>query len=222
MQTKVGKSPDGLTATEWQAWFRVKVLRACTAAAAANFKCGVNVWWTAAVQDEYTALQRRLRWDKRKRGPLFLVGKDQDKRHSMNDMAAWRETGILVDRTTYAAGAHNSIRFDRAVQELPTASRVPDCIQSPVEMVIGLCKHDFHDSLPDKEAVNTWDIALLFINAVEERVTPELCRKCFDHAWHAICCFAGAVGTEIKVQRGTRNITVKCVRGGWVPRLLRG
>ena len=224
MQTKVGNTPDGLTATEFQAWMRVKVLRACAAAAAEHFRAGMNDWWTDEVQQEYTRLKRLLRWDTRTMGPLFFIAKDQDKRHSFNDMQVWREKGIVADRTTYPRGVYNSIRqsFDRPRQELVTAARVPDCIQSPIEMVIGLCKGDYHSNLPDDEPVNTWDIARLFIEAVEERVTPELCQRCFAHAWDAVRCFAGAPGEQITVNKGSRPIVVKCVGGGWVPRLLRG
>ena len=174
------------------------------------------------MQNIYTELQRELLWDKRTEGALCWFGKDQDKRHSFNDMAEWRDSGILQDRTTYARGALNSIQFDRAAQELVTASRVPDCIQCPVEMVIGLCKHDFHESMPDQGQVDTWEIARLFQISVQARVQPDLTKSCFEHGWDAVRCFMGAKGQVITVTRGTCTIKVKCVRGGWVCRLLRG
>lgn len=224
MQTLEGKTPCGHNAFEYQEWRRLRVHHACATAVNRYFKVGAEgaEWFTSEVAKQYDEIKKQLQWNERRDGPFFLISNDQDRRHSWRDMERHQLAEPYTDRTTLARGERGHISFNRVKQELPTAMRVPDCIQSPVEMIMGITKVEIHKRMAVVREADSFVIAQLIRDVFAEKVTPELVQKCWEHGVRAIRVFCGQLDEHIMISIGQRQVKVLCVRGGWVPRCVCG
>lgn len=222
LQNKNGSTPGGFCGEEYAEWFRLCVLEKIKAFAAQNFQVGANDWYTPEVHALHQQLMLETGWDQDKYGPLFFVARDRDRRHTTSDFDAYRDGDPGVDRCMIPEGEHNWIQFDAVRQMLPSARRVPDCIQSPIEMIVGLVKRDAQDMFGPHDPKEIEDMHRAVWEASQERVQPELCLKCFEKGLRAIRVFKGRIGETVTIEHNKRMVKVHCTQGGWVPRIASG
>lgn len=224
MQTKIGTAPTGHNAFEYQEWRRLRVHHVCATLAERYFKVGAAGadWFTPDLAKTYAEMKKQLQWNERQDGPFYLVSNDQDKRHTWRDMERHQLKEPFTDRTTIPKGERGHISFNRLKQELPTAMRVPDCIQNPVEMVIGITKTEIHKRMARLPKVDSFVIAELVDDVFREKVTPELVQSCWEHGARAVRVFCGQLDQHVMTEIDGRQVKVLCTRGGWVPKCVCG
>lgn len=181
-------------------------------------------WFTGAVQASYERLVYATQFHSvyhRK----FLISHDQDRRHSMLHYPATvsGKRGKPFDRRTVAGGGSLQIPVDIQKDYIPTAPRVPDCIQCPIEMYFAPIKVYFRKLLAQQRRAGQQSsfqlVAQLAEQAFNEKGGIERAGSCWQHAVEkALRIFATPYRTWITID-GER---VMGVGGNWVPGKYRG
>lgn len=214
--------PSHLVGEEFSEWFRLRAIPAMESASRQHFHRG-STWFNAY---KYNKLKSALDWSDDK--PCFLVSHDSDTRHYYTDMwefrrlkATGQKTVAIRDRRTLPRGVRGwiDISLDGYV---PTAKRVPDCIQSPIEMMFSGWKREARKAYkrrPDRgwkawvecidSAFNTW-------------VAQQELVKYFQHADHALKVFSGTEDKVVSVPTSHGDRILHCTHGGWVPKIAAG
>lgn len=176
--------------------------------------------------EAYNQLKRDLDWDDEEFGQCFLLGMDQDRRHSWTDFRKCRAdrqnkgTGRKRDRRDIEYGQGDSIQFqDR--QLISTAPRVPDCIKQPVECCIGWIKREAAKKYRNKKNVKFQDMRDAVETACKE-LNEKGISNYWNHATKSLAVFAATKNQRVKVAVRNKERTFLGVHGGWVSKHLRG
>lgn len=218
LQTKDGKKPSAFVADEWQEWLRLRAIPAMNKAAKAHFRDGANQWFSAKA---YAALKAAVGWDKSR--PLYLLAHDQDPRHSMRDMAHYRHELTRTahpedkDRRSYPKGTGRWIELDADKQYVPTAPRVPDTVQQPIELLFSNIKPAVKQATRHMLEYSVYDMIREIELAFDRYATPDGIAKAFAHAHDSLRIWSGKEGRTVEV----RGVTFYCTHGGWVQRRMR-
>lgn len=221
LQNADGNKPGGFVAEEWQEWF---ISRAAPAMQRAMEQILAADPELAA---EHDALQKRLNWDEAERGgKLFLVGYDHAPVHTWTDFPHQRATRGRGTRSRLdlKKGQRGWVQFKRC-QCIPSTAKVPDCIQEPVEMVLGCGKRSAAKANRHEPgtAPLTWQqmCANIAAGLQADRVLG-MARGCWDKAIQACRVFSGKRGKWVTADARGKKRRVLCVDGGPVPKVLRG
>lgn len=210
-------------ATEFQEWFRLRALPAIIAAAQQNFQSvHPPAWFDAAA---YKQLCDAAGVPVDCPQPMFLVSQDSDSRHSMTHFwpeidARSRRSSIpksAIDRRTIPAGQYGHIGIHPLYNYVPTAPKVPDCIQLPIECLFSPIKHEFHKERRARKLQEPSVLMSLVKEVFERDATPERIGKCWDHACKALSVFS-ALTTETVLIDG---VEYSGTHGNVLPKRLR-
>lgn len=200
---------------EFGEWLRLRAIPKMQDAARKHFN-RASPWFQAS---KYSALKNALGWDERGWAdrPCYMVSQDRDSRHHMTDMWEFQRTGAMRDRRSIPDKQFGWIDIDEC-QFVPSAPRVPDCIQEPVECFFGVTKRHTYAAYKEAPGRDWMTMYKAVIQAYKDYV-PHLDIAAFwRHARVALLVFSGDVD-EFVEHRGT---LIKCTRGGWVPRRVAG
>lgn len=213
--------PAHLVGEEFSEWFRLRAIPAIEAACRQHFHRG-SPWFKAY---KYNKLKAALGSTGDK--PCFLVSQDSDTRHHCSDMWEYRRvkaTGkpaSIRDRRTLPRGVRGwiDISLDNYV---PTAKRVPDCIQSPIEMLFSGWKREARNAYKQRPD-NGWKAWVECIeHAFHSWVAKQSLVKFFEHAEIALQVFSGTEDQTVTVPTRHGQIKIHCTHGDWVPKIAAG
>jgi hypothetical protein len=200
VQTTDGKAPSGFTATEFQEWFRQKAFPAMQECADRYFvrkPANSNHGFTAALQASNKKLETATYFNHRYH-MKFLISHDQDSRHSYKHypLTSGGHKGKPFDRRNITKRKPLHIGVHEKQDYVPTAPRVPDCIQSPIKMFFVSVKGHFKKLLAQcrREGMQSTFEAVVqqSLEALERRVgligqagaRSTLCRNLFESSPH--------------------------------------
>lgn len=220
VQTKSRAHANGFVAEEFQEWLRLRVLIRIRQLARQHFRERDHEHWFSwklyrelcdAVGHDHTG------WD-----PMFLLSLDGDPRHCMKDYGGYSnisafEAGRYVDRRLIEHGKAGYIPIDPLKNYVPTAHKVPDSLQLPIESFFGPVKRKFK-KLQHRRKENSPHLMIEDIReAIKDAATPEHIRKCFEHGELCMRVLTGKVD-EVVHHKG---VAYHCTYGKWLPRALR-
>jgi hypothetical protein len=198
---------------------RLKIIPAIENFANPHFRVGVNSWFDPV---RYGSLKRALGWPKDSARPCWLASLDRDKRHSMNSYKKYRldkacnRKPRLVDRRTIPEGSFDWIAW-KPEQVVPSAEKVPDCVQQPIEMVFSAVKRDYHEKASEQHPKDVLEMWQVIKDAFMAKATKERICRLFDHAWKSLTVWSGREGTWVEFD----GHTYMCTGGNIVPKLMR-
>lgn len=227
VQTCGGERAGGFVANEFQEWFRLRVLPKIREIARQYFREHSKADWfnwseyldlCAAVGHKHTGID-----------PMFLVAQDSDSRHTMKyfklakDAKDAKKKGKkkqkhLPDRRDIPAGKEGHIPIDKKKNYLPTAPKVPDAVQFPVESCFAPVKGRYKGSAAAGECVRPCDMARNMEGAFAECATPERIRNCFRHGMENMRIFMGKKNETVTIG----DTRYHCTHGGQLPGCRRG
>lgn len=219
MQTKPGGVPDGFVAMEFQELQRLCIIPTVEAFCAKHFVAGANDWFKI---ERYNAWREAVGHPLDSARPCVAYMMDDDGRHTKTFIQGWQkmraagQTPRNVDRRTIPEGEYGWIRWE-PYQVVPSAPKCPDCLQMPIELVFAVVKPYWHKLRISEHATTVQELWGLVVRAFNEKATPELIRKNYEHALKAIRVWSGEQGTWVTID-GQQYM---CTGGGVVPKKLR-
>ena len=189
MQTIDRRAPSGFTACEFQEWFRLRALPAMQACADRTFfrHSDKEHWFTEALERSYQRLVSATQYSSAYHRK-FLISHDHDSRHSMSHypVTVSGKRGKAFDRRSVPPGQRFHIPADSKRDYIPTAPKVPDCIQSPIEMFFAPVKIRFKQLLAEHRMQGKDSsfrlVANLALQAFRDKGEAERAGKCWQHA----------------------------------------
>lgn len=192
--------------------------------------CRDSPWFNPALYDDLVAATGHQGPNKK-----FLVTHDQDCRHSYylhtTDEHLLRAGGASVrsgkvDRRCLPSGTEYHIPLTPVVDYVPIAMKVPDCVQSPVEMFFAVVKVRFRKLIGQYRGAHIADgqpsepgkVAELAMKAFEEVGTGELVKSCWEHARKALLVWSTPVHQWVQID----GFSVQGTGGNWVHKQFRG
>lgn len=229
MQKTNGELVNGLCAIEWQEWIRLRAYPAMQETANMLF-CKDSEWFSQTLYEELVTATRHSGANKK-----FLVSHDQDGRHSYyhhtTDPALLKHGGAKasregkVDRRDLPPGRLH-IPLIPVADYVPIAMKVPDCVQSPVEMFFATVKRHFRGKLSEYRAANVASgkacppgvVADIALQSFANAGTPELVRSCWEHARKSLLVWTTPIGEWVQIG----SFHVQGSGGNWVHKKYRG
>ncbi len=183
-----------------------------------NFVRGRNGWFNA---DAYDALVVATGHDPSSPNRKFLVSHDADPRHSF-----YMSTGQLrpkqVDRRNKQEGDIHYIPSDPKKDYVPSAPRVPDCIQCPIEMLFASVKSRYRELLKQlrqqRASIDVDSVVAMMKQAFDEKALIGFIRDCWGHAEKALKVFSAKKGEWVTID----GVEYRATGGNWLPKRLRG
>ena len=212
---------------EFQEWFRLRALPAMQNCADRNFmrKPGFpEHWFSTAEASSYARLVHATQFQSMYH-KKYLISHDQDSRHSMKHYPPTRagRRGKPIDRRSLPNRSPLRISVDVLKDYVPTAPRVPDCIQSPIEMFFAPVKTRFRALLEEHRrqgCTSNFDVVMQkALQAFKENGTADRGTRCWRHAIEkSLRIFATPAGEWLKIGEAD----VMGTGGDWVPKKYRG
>jgi hypothetical protein len=138
-------------------------------------------------------------------------------------MAWFIAHGEERDRRTIKPGHAGWVDLDKGSDFMPTAPKVPDTLQQPIEMIFGIVKRLFRKLMAERAGGVKWRAVYDdFIAAWAEKVDPALCERCFNHAMTAIKIWMTPRDEMVTIDTAHGQVEVLGTGGGWVPKKYRG
>lgn len=221
VQTKWSKTPKAFVGEEFSEWLRLRAIPAMQQAAHENFRAGKHDWF-----DDFKYKQMQDALGMAGDRACYMLSLDCDGRHACSDFWGLRDATArkvkgykMRDRRDIPQGERGWI--DMGTHQLvPSAKRVPDTIQQPIECFFGVIKRKVRCVYQD-DPQNGWQAMLRAINSV---FNSDWCRgltfeRYWDHAEVALRVFSGLRHEQVQI--GLIKYA-KCTHGGWVPAELAG
>lgn len=231
LQKTNGDPCNGLCAIEFQEWIRLSAYPAMQRTANELF-CRDRPWFSQTLYDDlcFATGYHAVGGNKK-----FLVTHDQDRRHSYfmhtDDEKVLRAGGARlrdgkVDRRCLPAGSEFNIPLSPVRDYVPIAMKVPDCVQSPVEMFFAIVKWRFKKLLAEHrsehvasgQASAPGKVAELAFQSFEEVGTKELVKACWFHARKSLLIWTTPVREWVQID----GWDVQGTGGGYVHKKYRG
>ena len=205
---------------EWQDWLRLRAYPKMRAFADANFIREDGHWFNEQVD---LALVRTTGHDIASPNKKFLVTHDQDARHSyLHHYTTDSGRKKTIDRRLVTVGEKLYMPFDVDLDYVPTAIRVPDCVQSPIEMFFAPIKGAFRKKIAmlRKGGQQTTPrlCAEAVIEAFKEKGTQENVYNCWQHARKSLLVWTTPVGEWVEID----GMFVQGSGGNWVHKKFSG
>lgn len=217
-----GASPSGLVAVEFQEWFRLRALPAIIEFAREHFHQRSRDEWFH--YKDYVKLCRAVGRNPADRfNPMFLVSLDWDSRHSMlhhwpNIDKGLPQRGPTVDRRDIPVGQPGYIPIDKYINYIPSAPRMADCLQFPIESVFADVKREFRRLVKQNEPTTAAELFALIQQAFAVAATQQTIQNCFRHAEENMRIFAGLEHETVSIN----GVKFQCTHGHWLPKCRRG
>lgn len=224
MQSCGGARPGGLVATEFQEWLRLRCIPGIRQFCKANFKeRGHPPWFSwSAYQRLCGALDRTPSGME----PNFLLSLDADARHTMKHM--WPEIdhptprGMRApppaDRRLIPAGEEGHIPLHPVYSYAPSAPRIPDVLQFPIESTFSTVKRAFRAELRACKAPSPRQMVAAMQAGFARGATQPSIEQRFVHAEKNMLVFSGQEGSVVELD----GVRYHCTGGNWLPAVLRG
>lgn len=226
VQTSVGTRPKSYVAEENQEWLRLRALPAIIKAANEHF---VFSHHPRIDRSLYESFVQDLGVDASRRHASFMLAEDQATTHSWRSKRYYDKlpsaTGHTssIDRLKLSRGTRGWVDFDPDQDLLPTAKKVQDCIQSPIEMSWAVPRRQTRLELSQLEGPVTWQQLIdTFCEKYRATVTPDFCERCFNHALKAVHIVCTPAGETITIEKDGKDHTVHGTGGGWAPAAYKG
>ena len=223
MQNGTGARPGGLVAVEFQEWLRCRAIPSIKAFCMANFKeRGHPAWfsWSA-----YQRLCAAMDCTPSGMEPRFLLSLDADARHTMKYL--WQRiddphaAGPPPDRREIPPGQLGHIPLYPIYNYVPSAPRIPDVLQFPIESTFSTVKRVFRAELKKIRALKRKPTAAEIVDAMRVgfevgAVQPAIQHR-FENAEKNVLVFKGQLGRSVVIE----GVTYHCTGGNWLPAVLR-
>lgn len=221
VQTVEGGSPSGFVQVEFQEWLRLRVIPAVREACKKAFVQRRHpAWFVWKLYQEFCAAVGHTPEGE---NPLFLLSFDSDPRHGMKynwmkiDHPGFK--GRVPDRRDIEFGKPGHIPVDKLKNFVPTAAKVPDAHQFPVESLFARAKTAYYNHLGDNQAPTPAQMWNSIEHAFREvSADSETVQNIFEHGDGNMRLFATKTDTEL-VLKGKRYYGTD---GGWLPEDRRG
>lgn len=223
VQSASGAAPGGFVATEFQEYMRVRVLPAIRQFARDNFREREHPPWMS--WSSYRRLCAAVDRVPSAMDPMFLLSLDADSRHSMKhfwpaidrpDVPA-RSLPPPPDRRLLPEGSQGYIHIHPEHNYVPSAPRVPDSVQFPIESMFSGVKRAFRAFVRDPEACTAGEMWLGIQAAFQDSATAESIKRRFEHAEKNMRVFSGVEGQTVQIE----GVQYHCTHGNWLPSVLR-
>lgn len=182
----------------------------------AYFVKGRTGWFKAEAYDELVACTGH---DAASPDRKFLVSHDSDPRHSFKTYTAHRHQR---DRRDMQPGQPLWMPTDKVRDYVPTGIRVPDCVQSPVEMMFASVKAEYKSLLQarrsERRSVTVNDVVSMMREAFATKALRGDIEKCWEHAMKALRVWCTPRGEWVNID----GVQYRGTGGNWLPRELRG
>lgn len=168
--------------------------------------------------------------------PMFLVAQDCDSRHSMkyfwaaidakNDKKKQDQPDSDEDeeevpcpyRWDIPAYEPGHIPIDKHKNYLPTAPKVPDAVQFPIESCFAPVKRRFRALAHAGQCSTPAEMMAAIERAFEECATVHNIRRCFEHGADNMQIFMGTEQQTVLINHTVHH----CTHGGPLPKRRRG
>lgn len=223
MQSCGGAAPGGLVATEVQEWIRCRAIPGIIGFCKANFKeRGHPDWFSWSV---YTRLCQCMGGGPSAMEPRFLLSIDCDARHTMRNMwpeidhrtTRGRKAATPQDRRLIPAGQEGHIPLHPVYNYMPSAPRIPDVLQFPIESMFSTVKRYYRDRLAGVAKPTARQMVVAMREAFAEKATQHTIRRRFEHAEKNMRVFSGKVGSVVEID----GVKYHCTGGNWLPAVRR-
>ena len=219
VQNHKGEYPSGLVAEEAQPYLLALVVPTC------RQKLELMLAGNAELRAMHDALQKELNWDEAERGgKLFFLAWDSAPAHTFTLIRHKRATGEQIDRRTIEKGKPGWMQLERC-QFIPSAPKVPDCIQEAIEMPLGVGKRAAKKKLhnvPGTERLTWQQMCKHISDAFAGDGVARAARNSWDKALQACVVFSGKRGQWVTMTVRGKKRKIQCTDGGPVPKVLRG
>ena len=215
MQRVDGAEAQGFVAREYQELLRIAILPEIQQFCNREFRVGANDWFDL---DLYERFKSDLDWPADEQGSAFLLSEDCDTRHTKFVTEGRKEHPELarLDRRDIPKGKWGHLALKRR-QEVPSAPKVPDTVQNPIELLFAQVKEHYHKSSGDSQGGDWASMWELVKAAFTARATPERIYKLYQHALKALMVWSGPAGHWLDID-GTAYM---CTGGDVICRRLR-
>ena len=225
MQTAEGVAPNGFVEVEFQEWLRLRAIPAIRDACKEHFKeHGHPCWFSWKVYQDLCAAVGHVHSGA---DPLFLLSLDSDPRHGM--AYKWlkidhrKRTGNtykrkLPDRRDIPKGEPGHIPLDKHKNYVPSAPKVPDAHQFPIESLFAAIKKKYHSILGENKHPEPDEMWAAIEQAFREVAGQSTVQHCFEHGDDNMRLFAADHETEMHLGQW------RCLgtNGKWLPKPRRG
>lgn len=138
--------------------------------------------------------------------PMFMLAQDRDSRHTLRHFLPERtakKAGLSKPAAVYRYDipplTEGHIPIDKHKNFLPSAPRVPDAVQFPVESLFASVKKRFKQFADAGECETPADMVCAIKRAFAEVATPETIRHCFEHGETNMQIFMGTTDQIVTV-----------------------
>ena len=205
---------------EWQDWFVGEALPAARNFADGEFvDKGPGHWFDQA---KYIAMCQATGHEPYSPHRKFLLSHDSDPRHSFKAMVEVNGTQMRIDRRLLPPGGNMAIPVHKDLDYVPLCAKVPDCIQSPIEMFFAPVKEEFRKLLSECRLLNldTGPEAVVetALQAFKNKGSAERVNNCWKHAAKSLLVWSTPSDKWVKIG----DKWFKGTHGNWVPKELAG
>lgn len=204
---------------EWQDLVWAAILPAAHEYADREFVHGANDWFD---EDLYINMCQATGHDPASAHKKLLLSHDSDSRHSYNQHCVVHGRPVIQDRRELAPGTKQAIPLHRTRDYVPLCPRVPDCIQSPIEMVFAPIKREFRKVIGQRRRARLGTSPQVVIEtalqAFKEKGSVENVNSCWKHASKSLLVWTTPCDQWVKID----NVWYMGVGGNWVPKSLAG
>lgn len=163
----------------------------------------------------------------------FLLSLDCDSRHTMKHMwpaidspAAPVTRGRTSssrprapqDRRLIPAGQPGHIPLHPIYNYAPSAPRIPDVLQFPIESTFATVKQEFRAALKRCKSPGAKEMVDVMYAAFAQCATQATIQRRFEHAERNVLVFSGQEGSVVDLD----GVRFHCTGGNWLPKILRG
>lgn len=208
---------------EWQDWVLVDALPSAHQFADREFvsRPGTDHWFNS-VEDSYHRMCLATGHDPTSPIKKFLVTHDHDSRHSFKNHTRVNGKKVEIDRRLLPAGTKLAIPLHPERDYIPHCARVPDCIQSPIEMVFAPIKACFKRLIAQRrrDMLDTSPQVVIetALQAFRDKRSADLVNKCWKHAAKSILVWITPRDRYVEID----GKQYQGVGANWVPRKLAG
>lgn len=231
VQNCCGEKPNGLVAVEVQEWVRLKLLpRVNDALRPCCRRRGHPDWLQfrvfeklcravgRKVSSEHAAWLLAMDWDARHTNKYLWSVIDPIVHAKSNGLPPPTNLEKPIDRRTIPKGEEGWIPLSVVGSTLPSAARMHDTSQFPIESTFAPIKRVYWKILSRLGDDSPASMVRAIKEAFRICATPERIHRNWVHAENSLRVFCGELGTQVQIN----GETFHCTHGNWVPAKCRG
>lgn len=220
MQKVDGDVTNGFCCMEWQDWLEAVVLPAAHDFAEREFLDKGPYHWFK--QKTYTALCVATDHDPTSHVRKFLLSHDADRRHSYKATVLHNGVSVHMDRRLLPPSHKQHIALHPDRDYVPLCAKVPDCIQSPIEMFFAPVKAEYKRLIMQRRKAGfdtTPEVVVkTALQAFQTKGSQDSVGKCWRHAAKSILVWMLQCDQHVTID----GKQYQGAGGNWVPKELAG